>query len=490
VALRVYNTLSRQKEDFTPVQPGQVGIYLCGPTVYMNSHVGHMVGPVIFDCVKRYLQYRGFQVRLIINITDVEDKLIDRANQEGLGVQALAERVSADYMTNLAKLGVDTVDAFPRATDHIDEILTIVRTLVDKGFAYAVGGDVYFDITRFTEYGKLSHRRPEELVSGARVEVTEGKRHPGDFALWKGAKPDEPSWESPWGPGRPGWHIECSAMSMKYLGETFDIHGGGLDLVFPHHENEVAQSECYTGRPFAKYWMHNGLMQIDREKMAKSSGKLVTVGQLFERHAPETVRFFLLSTHYRRPIDFSDARIEEVGRGLEGFYRFYDRLRRATGEDFYALTPQEGAPDAHGPHAEFLGDVARHRERFLGFMDDDFNTGGAIGALFDLLNVLNRFADEQGLEGGKGSESARGALVRASGVLRELAGVLGVFREPVRSAQADEGLVHSLMDILTDVRTRARADKQFALADHIRDRLSEIGIALEDRPDATGWRRT
>src|SRR5215813_12800455 len=328
MALRVYNTLSQEKEPFETVRPGRVGMYVCGPTVYKPSHVGHMVGPVIFDTVKRYLTYLGYQVKFIVNITDVDDKLIVQAQKLNTTVPELAERITADYLENLKKLNITRIDDFPRATDNIGNIIDIVKGLIDKGFAYAAGGDVYFDITKDADYGKLCHRDPEQLEAGARIEVSDKKRNPGDFALWKAAKPGEPTWGSPWGPGRPGWHIECSAMSMKLLGQTLDIHGGGLDLQFPHHENELAQSESYTGRTFARYWMHNGLLKMGQTKMAGSIGNVVNIVDLLKKHSAETVRFLLLNTHYRSPIEYSDERLSEVGRSLESFYRFFERYQR------------------------------------------------------------------------------------------------------------------------------------------------------------------
>jgi len=289
MALRVYNTLTRQKEPFQTVRPGQVGMYVCGPTVYKPSHVGHMVGPVIFDTVKRYLSYTGYRVTLVVNITDVDDKLIVQAKKQNTTVSELAERVTADYRRNLHRLAVSGIDVMPRATEYIGQIIDIITGLIDKGFAYAAGGDVYFDVTRDADYGKLCHRDPEQLEAGSRIEVSERKRNPGDFALWKGAKPGEPKWDSPWGPGRPGWHIECSAMSMHLLGHTLDIHGGGLDLQFPHHENELAQSESFTGEAFVRYWMHNGLMKVGTGKMSKSQGNEIVVSELLDRHQPETL---------------------------------------------------------------------------------------------------------------------------------------------------------------------------------------------------------
>ena len=491
MALRVYNTLTRQKEPFQTVQPGRVGMYVCGPTVYKPSHVGHMVGPVIFDTIKRYLTYAGYRVTLVVNITDVDDKLIVQAKKQNVTVAELAERVTADYRRNLQRLAVTGIDAMPRATEYIGPIIRIIGGLIEKGFAYAAGGDVYFDVARDPDYGKLCHRDPEQLEAGARIEVSERKRNPGDFALWKGAKPGEPKWDSPWGLGRPGWHIECSAMSMDLLGQTLDIHGGGLDLQFPHHENELAQSESLSGVPFVRYWMHNGLMKVGSGKMSKSQGNEIVVSELLQRHQPETLRFFLLSTHYRRPIDYSEERLEEVGRGLEAFYRFFERFGRVTKREFYPLhAPATRGPfEAAGANPEFLAEVGRHRDAFLECMDDDFNTGGAIGVLYELLGTLNRFADRRGLEGPEADEAAVADFVRGAVVLKELSQILGVFQEPPAApAAADDRLVAGLMRLLLDLRAEARKGKNFALADQIRKRLAELGVTLEDRPGGTGWR--
>jgi cysteinyl-tRNA synthetase len=506
----VYNTLTGQKELFTPVEPGRVGIYCCGPTVYMYSHIGHMVGPVIFDTIKRYLAYLGYQVTLVVNITDVEDKLIQQATKESTTVAALAERVTRDYLDSLRKLGVEGIDHLPKATENMEEIIRITRGLIDRGHAYVANGDVYFDVTKDEDYGKLSHRDPEALQAGARIEPSPIKRSPGDFALWKSAKPGEPAWDSPWGPGRPGWHIECSAMSMRYLGETFDIHGGGLDLVFPHHENEIAQSESYTGKPFARYWLHNGLLQRTHEsrklgarpredsseqqeadKMSKSKGNIVTVSDLLARHQPETIRFFLLSTHYRRPIEFSDERIEEVGRGLQAFYRFFERYERIMGESFYGLpAPQRlGESLRTGAAPELLAELKTHRDRFLESMDDDFNTAGAVGSLFDLLRTLNSYGDAKELEGaGKSNETSRAGLRTGASLMRELAGILGIFRHAIMpGVEAQHELTGKLLDLLLDLRKQARAQKNFSLADEIRKRLTDLGVTIEDRKDGTTW---
>jgi cysteinyl-tRNA synthetase len=490
--LRIYNTLTRQKEEFQPVEAGKVRMYVCGPTVYKPSHIGHMVGPVIFDTVKRFLTYLGYQVTWVVNITDVDDKLIARARELGTTVQELAERMTADYVDCLKKLNVTGIDHMPRATEHIPEMIEIMRGLIAKGHAYASGGDVYFDVTSDPDYGKLCNRDPEQLEAGARIEVSDKKRNPGDFALWKASKPGEPSWDSPWGPGRPGWHIECSAMSMKLLGQTLDIHGGGLDLQFPHHENELAQSESYTGQTFVRYWMHNGLLKMGQTKMAGSIGNVVNIVDLLQKHSAETVRLLLLSTHYRSPIEYSDERLAEVGRSLGHFYRFFERYQRIRSRSFYDLpAPTKHAPFGTGsPPSEFLNEVSRLRSTFLDCLSDDFNTGGAIGAMYELLTALNRFADAKQLEGAGRTEAAVAEFERGVLVLRELSQILGLFHQPPESASgASEELVNQLMQLLIDLRTELRKTKNYTMADQIRQRLGQLGITLEDRPGGTGWRR-
>ncbi|RMG40846.1 MAG: cysteine--tRNA ligase [Planctomycetota bacterium] len=515
MTLRVYNTLTRRKEEFQPIEPGKVRMYLCGPTVYKPAHIGHLVGPVIFDTIKRYLTYLGYDVTFVINITDVDDKLINRAREQGCSVQELARRMEQDYFENLRTIGVDTVDHFPRATEHIPEMIAAIQRLIEKGHAYEVDGDVYFDVTKDPDYGKLSHRRLDEMLAGARVEADERKRNPADFALWKRSKPGEPAWDSPWGPGRPGWHIECSVMSMKYLGETLDIHGGGLDLLFPHHENELAQSECCTGKPFVKYWLHNGLLrasgagkvggahnrygdlteqQAEQEavKLAGSKGA-ESVKKLFEKFSPEAIRLFILNTHYRSPIDFSEERIAEVARSLEGFYRLIETFEELTGEDFYALpapTRRNQTTSLEGLPEEFRKELETLRDRFFECMDDDFNTGGAVGVLFELRRAINGFIASRTPGTGPLSAEDRTALRKAMTLLKELAGILGLFRKrPQRPAGADDQLVGQLIQILIDLRSEARKNRNFELADRIRDRLAELHIVLEDRPDGTRWRR-
>ncbi|MBS0206055.1 MAG: cysteine--tRNA ligase [Planctomycetes bacterium] len=518
--LRVYNTLSRQKEDFQTVAPGQVTMYLCGPTVYKPAHIGHMVGPVIFDTVKRYLVYSGYKVTWVVNITDVDDKLINRANERKMTVEALAKEMTQDYFDNLKTMAVDGIDHFPYATQHIKEMQEIIATLIEKGFAYPLDGDVYFNCTKDEDYGKLSGRSLNEMLAGTRAETHGGKHHPADFALWKGSKPGEPAWDSPWGPGRPGWHIECSAMARKILGDSIDIHGGGLDLMFPHHENELAQSECCTGKPFARYWMHNGLMQAsgapgkvggghDKQgdkpadlaaaKEAQEANKLAgskgaaSVKELFAKHDPETIRFFLLATHYRSPIDFSDERIEETGKSLEGFYRLFETYERVAGQSFYSLqaaATRESAPALTGEPAAYFAELASLRLRYLDAMDDDFNTGGAVGVLFDLRKTLNSFIGDHKLDTAQADKSKLPALTAGMGLLKELSAILGVFRDARKKAvSSDDGLVDGLMQLVIQIRADARKNKNFAVADLIRNKLNELKITLEDRTDQTLWRK-
>jgi cysteinyl-tRNA synthetase len=485
--LRLYNTLTQTKEPFQTVEPGKVGMYVCGPTVYSNSHVGHMVGPVIFDTIKRYLVYLGYEVTWVVNITDVDDKLIVQAAKDGTTVKDLADRVTEDYLVCLKALGVDGIDHMPKATEHISEIVGMTQALIDKGFAYASSGDVYFDVTQASEYGKLSHRDPEALQAGARIEPTSIKRHPGDFALWKSSKPGEPAWESPWGPGRPGWHIECSAMSMKLLGEHFDIHGGGLDLVFPHHENEVVQSESYSGQPFATFWLHNGLLTKEGKKISKSDpDTVVLMNDLLKKYDPDTLRCLFIASHYRRPTDYGTGRLDELTRGLEAFWSLFDRYERLTGESFFALEAPTRKDD--GRLGSSIVEVDEHRTRFLEAMDDDFNTGGALGELYELVRALNRFADARKLESAADPESLA-AYQTGVMILKELTQILGLFRHPrTRSEVAQDILTPKLLDLLVNLRTRVRKEKNFALADDIRKQLAELGVTLEDRPDGTSWK--
>jgi cysteinyl-tRNA synthetase len=523
--LRVYNTLSRQKEQFVTVRPSKVGIYLCGPTVYDKAHIGHMVGPVIFDCIKRYLTYCGYDVNWVVNITDVDDKLIKKANERGISMLDVAEENIADYNGNLTALGVDQIDHFPRATDCMPEIIQFVEALIEQRVAYASDGDVYFDVGKDAEYGKLSNRSIESM-QGDGGATGERKRHPADFALWKSAKAGEPSWESPWGNGRPGWHIECSAMSKKLLGETFDIHGGGLDLIFPHHENEIAQSECCHHKPMVTYWAHNGLLRAgtttgkvggrtDRDGEAASaagqpaeaaSGKMSRskgaggLADLIKRQGGERIRFFLLRTHYRSTVLFNEPAIEEAGIGLESFYRLIKRYNRITGKDFYTLKPpitrESGeaasaglslSKSAAGSDQELIA-AATCRNKFITAMDDDFNTGGAIGELFELAKITNKFCDDADLENkGKTDAAAIAKFESLLTTLKELSSILGIFQQPPAAAAGSDDLIAKLMPLVIDLRATARKNKNFAVADKIRDGIAPTGITLEDRAGGTEW---
>jgi len=498
MGLKIYNTLSRRKEELAPIKEGRVSIYLCGPTVYENSHLGHALGPVVFDSIKRYLEHKGFKVTFVINITDVEDKIINRARELGKSVEELAQEVTTNYFECMEKLGVTSVDHYPRVSQHINEIIAHIQRLIKLGIAYELDGDVYFEVSKFSPYGKLSGQRLEEMAAGARVEVDERKRHPADFALWKAAKPGEPSWESPWGKGRPGWHIECSVMSMKYLGETFDIHGGGRDLIFPHHENEIAQSEAATHKPFVKYWLHNGLMQLRGEKMSKSTGVLVTISELLERHHPETVRFFLLSSHYRNPIDFSEERLDEARRALDGFQNLFERIENITGKSVYGLGEDYFPPDANTlspPEKDFLQQIQVADDSFHLAMDDDFNTAGAIAALFTLAAETNKFIDARNLEEpDKATEAEKELLLAAGAQIRRLGKILGLLGYAIYEgvttrvkgviAPSDEQIEAHIKK-----RDKARRKGDYKTADRIRSQLASLGIILKDTPTGTIWRR-
>jgi cysteinyl-tRNA synthetase len=520
--IEIYSTLTKKKTPLETVKPGHVGMYLCGPTVYKPSHIGHMVGPVIFDTVKRYLEYSGWKVTWVVNITDVDDKIIAESTARGTTMAKLAEEMTADYLDNLACLGVESIDSMPKATEHIGTIIAFIEGLIAKGCAYASDGDVYFDVTQDADYGKLTNRSVEQ-TQGEGGSTAERKRSAADFALWKQAKPGEPSWDSPWGKGRPGWHIECSAMSKAILGPHFDIHGGGLDLVFPHHENEIAQSESLHDCPMATFWMHNGLMQAAgaagkvggrprgsepsaaddaaaqasaadhaaaqaATKISKSTGA-EPFKNLLGRHRPEVIRLLLLSTHYRSPIHFGEEPLGESARAMEAFERLFGRYQRISGKAFYTL-PCRDRRAGDAAVAAAGDEVKALREKFLAAMDDDFNTAIAIATLFDFVRTANKFIDQHGLEAKKPAAELA-ALDAMMLVLRELTGTLGLFlKEPAAQAGgADEALVGKLMDLIIEIRANARKSKDFATADLVRNKLSEAGIVLEDRPDGTGWSR-
>lgn len=518
--IRVYNTLTKVKEPFETVQPGKVGMYLCGPTVYAPAHIGHMVGPVIFDTIKRYLVYCGFEVTWVVNITDVDDKLIHKSREKGISMFQLATQMTADYMSNLQSLGVDQIDMMPRATDNMDEIIRFVQELIDKGFAYASGGDVFFDVMRDPQYGQLSNRAVDSQ-QGEGGEAAARKRSAGDFALWKAAKPDEPSWPSPWGEGRPGWHIECSAMSRRILGKTFDIHGGGLDLLFPHHENELAQSRCCHSQPMVRYWMHNGLMRAsdsagkvggrnDRPAAGEAvqagdttaedaSGKISRskgaggLAQLIEKQTGERLRFFLLKTHYRSTSIFGDEPLAEAGVALDTFYRLFQRFERITGISVYALQIPTRRADFQPPASTdpTLVEALRLRDSFLSKMDDDFNTGGAVSDLFEMARSLNRFIDSHHLEEtAKRTPEHLQSLQSSMEILRELSAILGLFTKPIKLKTDDSGqaeLVDGLMKLLIEIRANARKNKDFATADVVRNGLTALEVSLQDLKEGTTW---
>jgi cysteinyl-tRNA synthetase len=501
--MQVYSTLSRKKAPFHKRPGDAVTMYVCGPTVYKPSHIGHMVGPVIFDTVKRYLTYLGYKVTWVVNITDVDDKLIIRAKELGTTVPALAAKMTDDYYDCLKKLNVTGIDKFPKATEHIAGMIEMISGLISKNIAYAAGGDVYFDVNKDTDYGKLCNRDPEALEAGARLEVNQKKRNPGDFALWKGAKPDEPAevqYDSPWGKGRPGWHIECSAMSKALLGETIDIHGGGLDLQFPHHENELAQSESATGKEFAKVWMHNGLLRLGKGKMAGSVGNVWNIADALKAVSGDVLRFFILNTHYRSPIDLGDwdaktqpvpPNVDVAKASYEKFLLFADRVRRIADKQLSQLPPM--AKDEAAKHEA--------HKKFSEYMNDDFNTGGAVGVLFELATSLNKFADANKLEATGASDAAKQEFLTGATVLRDLGEILGLSFTPVEAnLGGGDALVSGLMQLLLDLRANLRVEAKAAAKDNplkkplfdqtdlIRTRLAALNITLEDRPAGTTWR--
>ncbi len=512
MALVIYNTLTKKKEEFNPVTPGKIGIYLCGPTVYKPSHLGHAVGPIIFDAVKRYLTFRGYDVNWVVNITDVDDKLIAEAVAQHTTVPELAERVTKDYVDSLARLDVVGIDQMPKVSEHIKDIVDMIQTLINKGVAYASDGDVYFDVTKHDGYGKLSNRDVADQ-EGQRDLQSSLKHNPGDFALWKAAKDDEPEsvkFDAPWGRGRPGWHIECSVMAMRYLGDTFDIHGGGMDLIFPHHENEIAQSEAASGKPFANIWMHNGLTRFNTKKISKSDPEMqailakMTLNVLLDEVPAELLRFLVLSTHYRSPIEYSESALDAKRKALDTFHRLFERVERITSFSPYENVPvipveplvtrPESTTDSGSspvPEGALSGVYAETTDRFITAMDDDFNTGAAIAALFECATAINRFIESEKLESVDTSSSdLKVELLAAAHRLVALGRLTGIFlAPPKRRGGDDDGLADTVMQVLIKVRQHVRSQKDFATADMIRDLLQEQKITLEDRPDGTLWRR-
>ncbi|MFH0821917.1 MAG: cysteine--tRNA ligase [Pseudomonadota bacterium] len=481
MGLRIYNTYTRGKESFEPLVPGKVGMYVCGVTVYDMCHIGHARSIVTFDVMYRYLRHRGYDVTYVRNFTDVDDKIINRAAKVGEDWKSLAERYIREFHTDTDALGVLRPNIEPKATEHIDDILSLIADLIDRGYAYEADGDVMFSVEKFDGYGRLSGKKTDELISGARVEVDEKKRNPLDFALWKAAKPGEPSWPSPWGPGRPGWHIECSAMSMRYLGESFDIHGGGADLAFPHHENEIAQSSAATGKPFAKYWVHNGFVNIRSEKMSKSLGNVLNIRDVTAEVPREVLRLFLLSTHYRSPLDYIEKSVEDAGVGLE---RLYSALHVLD-----SLVLMGGTSNNVPIELKGLAD------RFTEAMDDDFNSPKAVAVLFDAARAINRLT-----EGGRPKKKAlpkpeiltasRAQIVDFS---REVLGILteepANYLTDIRVKKAAAlGISAEDIEALISERGEARKNRDFQRSDQIRADLDQKGIVLEDGPDGTSWK--
>jgi len=479
MSLKVYNTLSKEKEEFQTREPGKVSLYVCGVTPYDYCHLGHARVYITWDVIRRYLEYRGYEVYQVQNFTDVDDKIIRKAAEEGCQPVALAQKFIDEYFVDMDRLGVQRAHVYPKVTKHIAEIIQMVEKLVAEGHAYVVDGDVYFAIDSFADYGKLSGRSLEDMQAGARVEVDERKRHPMDFALWKKAKEGEIAWDSPWGPGRPGWHIECSVMSLKYLGEGFDIHGGGADLVFPHHENEIAQSEAYLGKgPFSRYWIHNGFVTVNEEKMSKSLGNFSTIKQVLQRYSPEVLRFFLISVHYRSPIDFSPDKLDEAQKGLERLKNVLERLAPFANQ-------QSEQNDNSLEAKELLELLAKRKKEFIQAMDDDFNTALAIGALFELGRDLNRYVN---LAANGEKTELKAVLAQGNQLFKELTGVLGLFQQTASQDDQSE-LVNGLMSLILQIRQEARAKKDWATADQIRDALKELEIVIEDSPQGAKWKR-
>lgn len=464
--MKVYNTLTRKKEELVPITPGEIKMYACGPTVYNYIHIGNARPLCIFDILRRYLEYRGYNVKFVQNFTDIDDKIIRRANEEHVDFSEISERYIKEFWTDADGLNVRHATINPKATENIDAIIQIISTLIEKGYAYEAQGDVYFSTEKFKDYGKLSHQPLEDLEAGARIMVGEVKREPMDFAVWKAAKPGEPAWDSPWGKGRPGWHIECSAMNWRYLGDTIDIHCGGQDLIFPHHENEIAQSECFTGKPFAHYWMHNGYINVDNVKMSKSLGNFFTVRDVAEKYGYEPIRYLLISAQYRSPINYSTDIIEQCISALNRLYTCRDSL------DFEL----KNAVDAeHDGDKAIIDGFDKYREQFISAMDDDLNTADAIASIFELVRDINTNV--------VGKTPSKALVEGAIAMFDELTGVLGlVYNRKTETLDSD-------VEALIEARTNARKEKNWAEADRIRDQLKKMGIVLEDTAQGVKWHR-
>ena len=463
--MRIFNTLTRQKDEFKPIEEGKVKMYACGPTVYNYIHIGNARPICVFDVVRRFFEYRGYDVKFVQNFTDIDDKIIKRANEEGLTFKEVSEKYIEEFKVDSKGLNVREASVHPKATENIDEIINIISTLEEKGFAYAVNGDVYFSTKKFNEYGKLSHQPLEDLEAGARISIGELKKEPMDFALWKNAKPGEPYWESPWGNGRPGWHIECSAMVHRFLGNTIDIHCGGQDLIFPHHENEIAQSECCNGTPFANYWMHNGYINVDNVKMSKSLGNFFTVRDVANEYGYEPIRYLMISSHYRSPINYSVDIINQCKASLSRLYTCRDSL------DF---SLKNAVVDANENDDEIIAEISNRREQFINALEDDFNTADGIAAVFDLVRDINTKVIDK--------PASKKLCEAAISLFDELCDVLGLVYNRKTTDSLDEEV-----EALIAQRAQARKDKNWALADEIRDKLKEMKIVLEDTPQGVKW---
>ncbi|HEY62668.1 MAG TPA: cysteine--tRNA ligase [Anaerolineae bacterium] len=460
MTIQIYNTLTRKKERFDPLEPGKVSMYVCGPTVYDKAHVGHAMSVIVFDIIRRYLEYRGYNVRHVMNYTDVDDKIIQRAHQLKVDPLLLAEKYINEFNHHLTDLNVLPATVFPRATREMDSIIKMVKGLIDKGHAYEVDGNVYFIVDSDPEYGKLSGRKLEDMQAGNRIDIDRRKRNPMDFALWKASKPGEPAWDSPWGKGRPGWHIECSAMNLHHLGEQIDIHGGGNDLIFPHHENEIAQMECFTGKPFAKYWVHNGMLQLSGEKMSKSVGNLITIEEFLGKYEADVLRMMILNSSYRSPLTYNDETIGHAQRALE-------RLRSA-------LRPAISGANGEPPEA-LIEQIERTRKGFIENMDDDFNTAGALRVFFELVRAINQARDEG---------ASQEALEMGQSLLRKLTGVLGLRLDKPIEAKSD---ANPFIELLVEIRSELREQELWGLADMIRDKLADLKVIVEDQNHASSW---
>ena len=491
MSLRIYNTLSGKVEEFVPINPPKVLIYTCGVTVYDESHVGHGRSLIVFDVFRRFLEHLGYQVKFVRNFTDVDDKIINRAKQECTDFMTIADRYIAKYYIDMENIRVRPADVEPRVTEHIQEIIDVIQKLVEKGYAYVVDGDVYFSVKKFKDYGKLSKRDVEELIAGARIEPSEKKKDPLDFALWKAAKAGEPAWDSPWGKGRPGWHTECVAMIFKHLGETIDIHGGGLDLVFPHHENEIAQAEAITGKPFARYWMHNGLVTVSGQKMSKSLGNYVTLREVYTKYHPDVLRLLVLFTHYRSPLDFSWEKMEET-------LKAYERLKGAI-EDIELLRKLELVEDKEGGTHPLYSYVKEFEENFYASLSDDFNTPEALAQVYKLVSELNKVRNKSFAEGKISKRELEAYEFAAKSLLNTMKKIFGLLEDVYpeckvekvveRELEAGEVFDEKLIHILIEARNIARKEKVFKVADYIRDKLKELGIILEDTPAGTRWKK-